>query len=178
MTKDSSIELWGGVECTVNRVADSYSDQLEKSRHTSRLSDLECFANIGIKALRHAVLWERTAPVDLATADWSWPDASLLRLQQCGIRPIVGLVHHGSGPRDTNLLDPQFSGKLANYAAAVAGRYPWVRDYTPVNEPLTTARFSALYGLWHPHLKNEFSFLRALLNQCRAVVLSMREIRR
>src|SRR5712675_990504 len=103
MTKYSNIELWGGVECTVNRVVDAYSDQLEKSRHTSRLSDLERFANLGIKALRHAVLWERTAPVGLATADWSWPDASLLRLREHGIRPIVGLVHHGSGPPETNL---------------------------------------------------------------------------
>jgi dTDP-4-dehydrorhamnose reductase len=43
----------------------------------------------------------------------------------------------------------------------VAARYPWLRDYTPVNEPLTTARFSGLYGVWYPHHRNTHSFVRA-----------------
>lgn len=59
----------------------------------------------------------------------------------------------------------------------VAERYPWVCDYTPVNEPLTTARFSALYGFWHPHQRSDRDFVRALVNQVRAVVLAMRAIR-
>src|SRR5205085_11688863 len=45
-----------------------------------------------------------------------------------------------------------------------------------VNEPLTTARFSSLYGFWYPHHKSEHSFARALLNECRAIVLAMRAI--
>jgi dTDP-4-dehydrorhamnose reductase len=52
-----------------------------------------------------------------------------------------------------------------------------VRDYTPVNEPLTTARFTGLYGLWHPHGRDERTFVRLLLEQLRAVVLAMRAIR-
>jgi dTDP-4-dehydrorhamnose reductase len=52
-----------------------------------------------------------------------------------------------------------------------------VEYYTPVNEPLTTARFSGLYGVWYPHGRDDRIFIEALLNQCRAVVLSMREIR-
>ena len=28
---------------------------------------------------------------------------------------------------------------------------PHITNYTPVNEPLTTARFSGLYGAWYPH---------------------------
>jgi hypothetical protein len=35
----------------------------------------------------------------------------------------------------------------------------------PFNEPLTTARFSALYGLWYPHHRSDQSFIRAVLNQ-------------
>jgi dTDP-4-dehydrorhamnose reductase len=52
-----------------------------------------------------------------------------------------------------------------------------VEDYTPVNEPLTTARFAALYGHWYPHHRDALSFARALLIQCKAVVLAMRAIR-
>ena len=35
------LELWAGIECTVNRVGDEYSDQLERSGHAIRLKDLE-----------------------------------------------------------------------------------------------------------------------------------------
>jgi dTDP-4-dehydrorhamnose reductase len=174
---EADIEVWGGVECTVNRVNDHYIDQFDRSGHTTRLTDLDRFCDLGLSALRHAVIWERTAPRGLDCADWRWPDKSLSRIRHLGMRPIVGLVHHGSGPIATNLLDPQFPYKLAEYAAAVAVRYPWVDEYTPVNEPLTTARFSGLYGHWYPHARDDLSFSRALLNQCRGVVLSMRAIR-
>jgi dTDP-4-dehydrorhamnose reductase len=53
-----------------------------------------------------------------------------------------------------------------------------VEDWTPVNEPLTTARFSALYGHWHPHVADEPAFWTALLNQIDAVRMSMKAIRR
>jgi dTDP-4-dehydrorhamnose reductase len=86
-------------------------------------------------------------------------------------------VHHGSGPSYTNLLDPGFPEKLATYAGAVARRYPWASAYTPINEPLTTARFSCLYGHWFPHEHDALLFARAMLLQCRATILAMRAIR-
>jgi len=46
-----------------------------------------------------------------------------------------------------------------------------------VNEPLTTARFSALYGHWYPHRRDDRLFVRALVNQLRGVVLAMRAVR-
>jgi dTDP-4-dehydrorhamnose reductase len=174
---ESGLELWAGVECTVNRVGDRYFDQLSRNGHETRLSDLALFASLGIKAIRYPVLWERVAPNGVAQADWVWTDQRLDQLRKLEINPIVGLVHHGSGPRDTSLIDPAFAEKLAEFAHAVASRYPWVSHYTPVNEPLTTARFSGLYGHWYPHGRDDLTFLRALLNQCRAVVLSMRAIR-
>lgn len=171
------LELWGGVECTVNRVGDRYFDQLERNGHAWREGDLERFAGLGLKALRYPVLWERMAPETALVTDWSWTDYRLGRLRELGIRPIVGLIHHGSGPRRTNLLDPGFAEGLADFARQVAERYPWIEDYTPVNEPLTTARFSALYGHWYPHAHDDHSFIRAFLNQCKGVALSMRAVR-
>jgi dTDP-4-dehydrorhamnose reductase len=171
------IELWGGVECTVNRVGEQYFDQLELNGHAKRADDLNLFASLGVRALRYPVLWERVAPHGLESANWSWSDERLGRLRELKIRPIAGLVHHGSGPRDTSLLDPSFPDKLAEYARAVASRYPWVDAYTPVNEPLTTARFSGLYGHWYPHGRDDLTFARAILMQCRGIVLAMRAIR-
>ncbi|WP_229501997.1 family 1 glycosylhydrolase [Massilia cellulosiltytica] len=173
----SPLQLWGGLECTVNRVRDQYFSQMERNGHAERLQDLERFASLGIRAIRYPVLWERTAPDGIDSADWSWSDERLPVLQQLGVTPIVGLVHHGSGPRHTSLMSPDFAEKLAEYAGAVARRYPWVEYWTPVNEPCTTARFSGLNGVWYPHDTSEDGFIRALINQCRAVVLSMRAIR-
>lgn len=171
------LELWGGIECTVNRVGDRYFDQLERNGHATRIDDLDRFAALGIQAIRYPVLWERIAPNGLEQADWSWADERLTALDDLGIRPIVGLVHHGSGPRDTSLIDPAFPEKLAEYAQAVAQRYPWIEYYTPVNEPLTTARFSGLYGHWYPHSRDDLMFVKALIHQCRATILSMQAIR-
>ena len=98
-------------------------------------------------------------------------------MREAGIDVIAGLVHHGSGPRYTNLLDPRFPELLASHARAVATRYPWIRHFTPVNEPLTTARFSCLYGHWYPHRTISADFLRAVFHQCKATALAMRAIR-
>jgi dTDP-4-dehydrorhamnose reductase len=171
------LALWAGVECTVNRVGDGYLDQLRRNRHADHIEDLDRFAALGVRTLRYPVLWERTAPGAVEDADWSWPDARLRRLRALGLAPIVGLVHHGSGPAHTSLVDPAFATGLARFARAVAERYPWVDAFTPVNEPLTTARFSGLYGLWYPHGRDIATFVRALLTQCRATVLAMRAIR-
>ena len=59
---DSPLEVWGGVECTANRVGDRFFDQIEKSGHANRFSDLDLFADLGIRAIRYPVVWERLAP--------------------------------------------------------------------------------------------------------------------
>jgi dTDP-4-dehydrorhamnose reductase len=171
------VEVWGGVECTINRVGDTWFDQSAWSGHDGRPDDLLRFRALGLRTLRYPVLWERIAPHGLQTADWRRSDEGLGTLRALGMRAIVGLLHHGSGPASTSLLDPQFPERLAEYARAVAERYPWVCDYTPVNEPLTTARFSGLYGHWYPHRRSDRDYVRALIHQLRGVVLSMRAIR-
>jgi len=170
------LELWGGHECTVNRVGDRWRDQTVLSGHEERITDLDAFAALGLKALRYPVLWERVE-TERGRFDWSWTDARMDRIRDLGLRPVVGLIHHGSGPGWTNLLDPMFAPGLAGFARRAAERYPWVRDWTPVNEPLTTARFSALYGHWHPHRRDEADFWTALLNQIDATRLAMAAIR-
>lgn len=175
---DAGLEVWGGIEATIVRIGNRWRDQVRETGHADRIEDLDRIAALGIKALRYPILWESVAPETLSEQQWAWHDARLGRLRDLGVRVIAGLVHHGSGPHYTDLLDPLFPEKLAQYAAAVAERYPWIESFTPVNEPLTTARFSALYGHWYPHHSRQASFLRALLNQCRGIVLAMEAVRR
>lgn len=169
--------LWGGVECTINRVGDAYLDQTVLSGHDARANDLERFAALGITALRYPLIWESFARSVDPEALWAWHDERLDRLRGLGVQPIIGLIHHGSGPPATDLLAPTFASGLAAHAKAAAIRYPWVRDWTPVNEPLTTARFAALYGHWYPHARDEGAFWLALVNQIDAIRWAMVEIR-
>ena len=173
----SSLELWGGIECTVNRVGPRYHDQLDLTGHSDRANDLYRVAGLGIRRLRYPVLWERIAPEDPMRPDWRWVDERLGALRALGIAPIAGLVHHGSGPAYATLLDAAFPQQLAVHARNVAERFPWIDAYTPVNEPLTTARFCGLYGHWYPHARSDEAFVRVLLHQCRGTVLAMRAVR-
>ena len=177
MDRDS-LQLWGGIECTLNRVGDNFHDQLARNGHYLRRDDLERFAALGLRTLRYPLLWERAVTASPDVYDWAFADERLPQLRELGITPIAGLVHHGSGPRGVDPRTPQFAQGLASYAQALARRYPWLEWYTPVNEPLTTARFCGLYGFWHPHARSDRDFVRILLEQCRGTVLSMRAIRR
>lgn len=173
-----TLELWGGPECTVNRVGDRYRDQIVASGHHERSSDIGLLADLGVAAVRYPMLWERISPDSPEQNDWSWTDAQLNLLRSCDIRVIAGLIHHGSGPVYADILSDDFATGLARHARNAAERYPWIEDWTPVNEPVTTARFCALYGLWYPHVRDEALFWRALLNQIDGVRLAMDEVRR
>ncbi|HEV8079583.1 MAG TPA: family 1 glycosylhydrolase, partial [Chitinophagaceae bacterium] len=174
----ANLELWGGIECTINRIKDVYLDQLEYANHYNRDNDISLIAGLDIKTLRYPILWEKHQPNKNTEIDWSWTEKQLSKLKTYGIRPIAGLLHHGSGPVFTNLLDERFGEEFAKYAEKVATKFPWIEYYTPVNEPLTTARFSGLYGFWYPHAKNDISFAKMFLNQMKSVVLAMQAIRK
>lgn len=171
------MEIWGGIECTVNRVGDRYLDQIVRTGHDARPEDLARFAESGIRAIRYPLLWERMESAGSLDAGFAWADPRLAQLDALGIRPIAGLLHHGSGPRNTDLRDPAFPSLFAAYARKVAERYPWIIEWTPINEPLTTARFSGLYGHWYPHARSDAAFVRMTLNQARAIAEAMRAIR-
>jgi dTDP-4-dehydrorhamnose reductase len=171
------LEMWGGLECTVARIGDEFIDQTRLNGHEERLEDLDQFAGLGIRAIRYPVLWERIEPGGPAHADWRWTDERLGRMRELGLRPIATLLHHGNGPRHTELTAPDFVQKFVAFAKRVAERYPWLDAYTPINEPLTTARFCGLYALWYPHARDHQVFARILINQITAIRLTMHAVR-
>lgn len=162
----------------MNRIDDQYFDQLQKNGHQTRIEDLEKIAQLGIRTIRYPVVWERIAPTHPEQLDWSWTDERLLFLKGKNINPIVGLLHHGSGPQYCTFDQDDFAEQFAHFAKHVAERYPWLTLYNPINEPLTTARFAGLYGHWYPHQTSDASFCRILINQCTGIVRAMQEIRK
>ena len=173
--KRHRVGIWAGIECSYNRVSDRYMDQVELAGLYDRPAELDLLAGLGVSAVRIPVLWERWCA--LGERAWEWTDDVLDRLRRHGITPIVGLMHHGSGSPTVPLHSDDLPDHLASFAQTVATRYPWVRYFTPVNEPLTTARFATLYGIWYPHARSPRIFARAMLAQTRAIAAAMRAIR-
>src|SRR5690348_158093 len=62
---------------------------------------------------------------------------------------------------------------FAEYSEDWARRFRWLRFYTPVNEILIAATFSAQFGWWNERLKSDRAFVNALKNLCLANVLAM-----
>ena len=169
-------EIWAGPECSWLKVGDWACDQLALTGHDRRLSDLDLLADLGARAVRYPVLWGRSRNRREAT-DWAWAGQRLARLEILGIRPIVGLLHHGFGPERLDPLDPGWPAAFGRYALEVARRFPSVQDFLPINEPLTTARFAGLYGWWPPYGRDANSFGRLILAQAEAYLEAARAIR-
>ena len=170
------LELWGGIECTVNRVGDRYIDQVVLTGHQQRLDDLDRFADLGIRALRYPVLWERVVPTDPAQPTGAGPMSGWRECASSASGRSSDSVITAAGPLD-GVARPGVPAPPGAICASGRERYPWVDAFTPINEPLTTARFAALYGHWYPHARDERQMVRALVHECLAVQLAMREIR-
>jgi hypothetical protein len=106
---------------------------------------LEQVKELGVDVVRVNIRWDavaRTRPqkqvdhLDPAYR-WSAPDALLLGLRRWKITPVVTLVgspRWANGGRGPNWA-PKSPSTYANFAVAVATRYPWVRRWVVWNEP-------------------------------------------
>ena len=99
LSASTDLELWGGHECTINRVGETWFDQTPRSGHDLRLDDLALFAGVGMRSIRYPALWEAMAPGGGATREFAWTDERLPEMARLGLNPILTLCHHGSGPR-------------------------------------------------------------------------------
>jgi beta-glucosidase/6-phospho-beta-glucosidase/beta-galactosidase len=92
-------------------------------------------------------------------------------MQDLGLDPIVDPIHHTSFPAwlDKGFLDDRFVETYTEFVLAFADRYPWVRRYTPFNEPMPTTLFCGDQGIWKPYARHERHWLRMARNVAFAV---------
>jgi beta-glucosidase/6-phospho-beta-glucosidase/beta-galactosidase len=153
-------------------------DELEKCFHYQRWGDdLRLVRDLGIRYLRYGPPYYRVHRGP-GSYDWSFTDAVFAEMRVLGIEPIVDLCHFGVPDWIENFQNPEWPAFFAEYAAAFARRYPWVRFYTPVNEIFVCAKLSALHGFWNEQLRSEESFVTALKHLCRANLLAIEAILR
>lgn len=154
-------------------------DILETSEHTLRwVDDLALLRSCGITRLRYPVRWHRIE-TEPGHYDWGFTDATLGYLHANGFRPIVDLLHHCSYPRwlDGGFADPRFGDAYRRYCEAFAERYPWVPEYTLLNEPFTTLFLTGHEGIWPPYGRGMESFVGIARNVLPALGEVMRMYR-
>lgn len=106
---------------------------------------LEQVKALGVDLVRINIRWDRVAPTRSAKQTnhldrayrWDEPDVLLQGLRRWKIAPVVTLVgtpKWANGGRAPNFA-PSNANRFANFAFAVAKRYPWVRRWLIWNEP-------------------------------------------
>jgi beta-glucosidase/6-phospho-beta-glucosidase/beta-galactosidase len=167
-----------GIECSAPIIRGGIRrDQLLMSDHWRRYEeDFDLVAGLGITHLRYGVPFHVVAR-EAAAFDWTWTDLALEALRSRGIEPIADLLHFAVPDRFLGIGDPAMPAAFLAYATAFADRYPWVRWYTPVNEPFITALFSAKRGWWNERQRSDRAFVQALDNVVTCAVEGMRVIR-
>jgi beta-glucosidase/6-phospho-beta-glucosidase/beta-galactosidase len=161
-----------GIECSYPTIDHGRwrRDELESTRHYELWQhDLELAREIGATHIRYG------PPLHLIfdgpdRYDWDYIDPQMAEMRESGPEPIVDLCHFGVPSWLGDFQNPGIAPALAEYAAAFADRYPWVRFYTPVNEMYVCARISALDGVWNEQARDERAFATAAVNLAAASV--------
>lgn len=169
-----------GIECSYPTIdgGSTRRDLLEECGHYDRWEeDLNLVKDLGLKYLRYGLPYYRvhTGPNEY---DWEFADMALAEIDRLGITPIVDLLHFGVPDWLGDFQNPELPLRFAEYAAAFAERYPWVRYYTPVNEIYVTARVSAKDGLWNEQLKTDEGFVTAMKHLVASSILATHAISR
>ncbi len=172
-----------GIECSNPTIPGTNGHRLRRDLllecgHYARWrEDLALVKDMGIPFLRYG-LPNHQVCLGHDRYDWSFCDEVLGEMKRLGIHPILDLLHFGVPDWMGDFQNPELPVLFANYAGAVARRYPWVRGYTPVNEIYVAARNSALDGIWNEGLRSERAFVTALKHLVAANLLASAAIAR
>ncbi|HEV8541483.1 MAG TPA: family 1 glycosylhydrolase, partial [Verrucomicrobiae bacterium] len=143
-------------------------DEFEKCGHYKRWKeDFELVKEMGLEFLRYGPPYFSTH-AGPGQYDWSFADETFDALDKMDITPIADLCHFGVPDWLGNFQNPDFPKYFAEYAETFARRFPWVRLFTPINEAMVAARFSAQYGWWNECEKSDATFVKALKHLCEA----------
>ncbi|QDA60312.1 family 1 glycosylhydrolase [Hymenobacter jejuensis] len=167
-----------GIECSYPTIDHGRTrrDLLAECGHYDRWQeDLQLVKDLGLKVLRYGLPYYtiHRAP---GHYDWEFADQVMAEMQRLGITPILDLLHFGVPDWIGNFQNPELPVHFAEYAAAVARRYPWVRYYTPVNEIYVSARISAKDGVWNEQLRTDKGFITALKHLTAASIMATQQI--
>jgi beta-glucosidase len=176
-TREPTYMIATGLECSYPTVeGGKRRDEYAETGHYERWrDDFDLCRQIGARYVRYGIPYYR-AHVGPGRYDWDFSDHMLPQMWDRGLIPIVDLCHFGLPDWIGNFQNADWPPLFADYCAAFAERYPWIKFYTPVNEMLICARYSAKLGGWNEQQTSEEAFVRAHANECRATLLAIEAI--
>ncbi|WP_223691711.1 family 1 glycosylhydrolase [Leifsonia poae] len=141
-------------------------DEYDLTEHTLHWrEDLDAVRSLGASAVRYGVNWPLVHPAE-GEFDWTMLDERLdYATRELGLTVVADLVHYGTPTWLTaSFADARYPAAVADFAGRFAARYRGVVDHiTPLNEPLTTASFCGLRGIWPPALTGWDGWTRVTL---------------
>jgi len=149
----------------------------ECGHYTHWRRDLALVQELGLRFLRYGLPYHRVH-LGPGRYDWSFADLAMAEMRRLRIEPILDLLHFGVPDWIGDFQNPALPLHFAEYAAAVAARYSWVRYWTPVNEIYVSARMSTLDGLWNEQIRTDRAFVTALKHLTAASKLACAAITR
>ena len=139
-------------------------------------SDLVRARDAGCQVVRYGIRWHVVNPRPHEW-DWSSVDGPMELMRHLGIEPLVDLFHFGVPEwLGTGVLTSIFPDFQAELCGEFARRYPWVRWYTPTNEPYIMAQFGGETGAWYPYGQSAELFVTAMRNVARGLCEGWAEI--
>jgi len=166
-----------GIECSYPTTQGGRRrDELEDTGHYQRWrEDFALCSLLGARYVRYGPPYYRMH-LGPGRYDWSFTDEVLPAMWDEGLVPIVDLCHFGVPDWVGGFQNRDWPPHFAEYAAAFAERYPWIKFYTPVNEMYLCARMSGKLGWWNEQEKSEAACVQAHSVQCRASLLAIEAI--
>lgn len=155
-------------------------DEHALTDHTVRVEeDLITAARLGAGALRYGMSWPLTNPRP-GVFDWSAVDRVVDLAGELGLTLVADLVHYGTPTwLEGAFADPSYPDAVATFAGAVADRYRGrLTCFTPLNEPVTTASFCGLRGVWPPYRTGWEGWVDVVVPTALGMVRSVAAIRR
>lgn len=139
-------------------------DELASSGHLLRQdADLADVAGLGVTLWRYGMPW-RSTELEPGRFDWTLWDRALEACERHGLVPIVDLCHFGLPDHHVGFCDPGWVDGFIRYVEAFLARFATPMFFTPVNEPMITAMFSARLGMWNDRRATRADYMTALAN--------------
>ena len=151
-------------------------DEMERTGHYRRWrEDFQLVRELGLRYLRYGPPYYRMH-AGPGHYDWSFADETFHALKELDIVPIADLCHFGVPDWLGDFQNPDFPRYFAEYAGAFSSRYPWIRLFTPVNEMLVAADYSAKRGFWNERQASDRTFVTAMKHIVKANILATEAI--
>jgi hypothetical protein len=113
--------------------------------------DLALAKSAGMRLIRYGIPWWKCERKE-GEIDFEPVRAQLLEILRLGLDPIIDLNHHTCHPSwmTLGIADPRYVEASRQFALALKKEFPWLKKFTPFNEPTATTFLSVHFGKWPP----------------------------